>query len=314
MLIYRSKTKIARNRVFFFPVLEVKLKKILLIVLLLIPHTAIADQLTVRYPRAESPSQEKLWQYYVGLLEMALEKTEKTDGPFQLSKSVASMLRSAAIKNLSEGIGVDVMWIMTNREREDTLLPVRIPLLKGILGYRAFIIREKDQEKFSSIKTVADLRRLTAVQGDVWNDTRILEANGLPVAGVKGYESMFFLISKGKYDYFPRGINEIWKEIELQPKKGLAVEEGIILQYDSPMYFFVSRNNSALADRLHRGLRIALDDGSFDDYFFSDPLIVNTFNKTKLKSRKIIRLDNPNLPKETPLADKKLWLEPWRIP
>ena len=291
------------------------MKKFLPVVLLvLLPLNVVADGLTVRYPKGESPGQEKLWEYYVGLLEIALENTEKTDGPFQLSRSTTSMMRSAAIENLSKGLGVDVMWIMTSHEREETLLPVRIPLLKGMLGYRAFIIREMDQGKFNSINNIADLRKFTAVQGDFWSDTRILEANGLPVTGVKSYESMFFLLSKGRYDYFPRGINEIWKEIELHRDNNLAVEERIILQYDSPMYFFVSKDNAELADRLFRGLSVALEDGSFDKYFFRDPIIMETFNKTKLKSRKIIRLENPYLPKETPLKDSKLWLDIWQIP
>jgi hypothetical protein len=300
--------------VIFYPVLEVEMKKIMFVLLLLIPLNAFADQLTVRYPRAESPTQEKLRQYYVDLLQMVLEKTEKSDGPFQLKKSATPMLRKAAIQSLTKGASLDVMWLMTNREREDLLLPVRIPLLKGTLGYRALIIRKRDREKFESIKNLADLRNLTAVQGDVWMDTRILETNGLPVTGIKGYESMFFLISKGNYDYFPRGITEIWKEVETHKSKGLVVEDNIILHYDSPMYFFVNRDNRTLADRINRGLRLAIEDGSFDKHFFNHPLHRETFEKTKLRSRKIFRLDNPYLPEETPLDERKLWLDPWQIP
>jgi hypothetical protein len=298
----------------FGPAPEVTMKKVLLVLLLLIPLNSFADGLTVRYPRPESLNLEIVEQYYVDLLRIALEKTEKSDGPFQVQKSAVSMLKNAAIQSLAKGGGLDVMWLMTNKEREDLLLPVRIPVLKGTLGYRALIIRKKDREKFESIKTLADLRKLTAVQGEVWMDTRILEANGLPVAGVKGYESMFFLISKGKHDYFPRGINEIWKEIELHGSKGLMVEEKIVLHYDSPMYFFVNRSNAALADRINRGLRIAIEDGSFDKHFFNHPLHKETFDKTGLRSRKIFRLDNPYLPEKTPLEDRKLWLDPWQIP
>jgi len=300
--------------VIFYPVLEVEMRKILFVLLLLIPLNAFADELTVRYPRAESENLEKLEQYYVDLLELALEKTERSNGSFLLKKSAASMLKNAAIQSLAKGGGLDVMWLMTNREREDLLLPVRIPLLKGTLGYRALIIREKDREKFEAIKTLADLRNLTAVQGEVWTDTRILEANGLPVAGVKGYESMFFLIGKGKYDYFPRGITEIWKEVEAHKSKGLVVENKIILHYDSPMYFFVNKGNAALAERIERGLKLAIEDGSFDKHFFNHPLHRETFEKTKLRSRKIFSLDNPYLPEETPLDERKLWLDPWQIP
>jgi RNA polymerase sigma-54 factor len=43
---------------------------------------------------------------------------------------------------------IDVVFIPTTREREERFLPVRIPIMAGILGYRVFIIRKNEAEKF----------------------------------------------------------------------------------------------------------------------------------------------------------------------
>ena len=85
------------------------------------------------------------------------------------------------------------------------------------------------------------------------------------------------------------------------------VEQGLLLYYPTAEYFFVSRQNTALAARLEKGLRLAIEDGSFDKLFREHPINANAFGKANLLRRRIIRLDNPLLPKDTPFADKQLW-------
>ncbi len=75
------------------------------------------------------------------------------------------MQQGRAILSLMQGEHVDVVWTMTSRKREKQLLPIRIPLLKGLQGYRIFIINENDNEKFNKISTLEDLRELVAGQG-----------------------------------------------------------------------------------------------------------------------------------------------------
>ena len=42
-------------------------------------------------------------------------------------------------------------------------LPVRIPIRKGILGYRIFLIRKQVREKFAKITTLDELKQLMGV-------------------------------------------------------------------------------------------------------------------------------------------------------
>lgn len=51
------------------------------------------------------------------------------------------------------------------------MLPVRIPLLKGLMGCRISIINKKNRKKFAKIKSVEELKKLTALQGHDYFDT-----------------------------------------------------------------------------------------------------------------------------------------------
>ena len=83
-----------------------------------------------------------------------------------------------------------------------------------------------------------------------------------------------------------------------------------MLYYPTAEYFFVNRDNVALAERIERGLRRALADGSFDRLFREHPVNATAFGKSNILKRRIIRLDNPLLPPETPFDQAELWWAP----
>jgi len=247
--------------------------------------------------------------YYRDLLRLALEKTVASDGPYNLQDSKVNMRQGRAIKQLINAELLDVIWTMTSIEREKKLLPVRIPLLKGLLGYRVFLIGQDDQARFSKISTIEQLRSLYAGQGHDWPDTQIMRANLLPVITNSNYEGLFGMLQKRRFDYFPRGVAEAWAEVELHKGNNVMVEQSLMLQYPAPLYFFVNRKNKQLAARLERGLRIALNDGSFDRLFYQRLSPLTAANLLKLEQRKVFHLNNPLLPAKTPLTEKKLWLD-----
>jgi hypothetical protein len=88
----------------------------------------------------------------------------------------------------------------------------------------------------------------------------------------------------------------------------LEVEKRIMLVYKMPFYLFVSKNNQKLAKDLELGLNRAIADGSFDQAFFNDPAIRSAVEKADLKNRLVFQLENPQLPKETPVDRPELWL------
>ena len=279
-----------------------------LLIALLFTTSSLAAEL-IRHPR---PAGERDLRniYTLDVLRLALDKTLESDGPYRLESIAEIMPQSRAIRELGDGRQLDVLWTMTTREREQQLRPIRIPIQKGLIGYRLLIIRHEDQAWFRNVERIEQLRELRAGQGHDWPDTDILLANGIGVEQTSGYDNLFSMLQQGRFDFLPRGLNEAWDEVGQRDEMGLSVDRHLLLHYPAAVYFFVNRDNNELAERIERGLTRALDDGSFDKLFFNHPVNRAALVEARLTERRIFRLNNPLLPEETPLQDARLWFTP----
>lgn len=248
--------------------------------------------------------------YYLDVLRLALEKTREEFGDYRLEALDQDLSQSRAVALLAEDRVLDVIWTMTSKQREAQLRPVRIPLLRGLMGMRLLLIRADDQGWFDNVTRLEQLRQLRAGQGHDWPDTEILRANELPLVAVSDYESLFRMLEEGRFDYLPRAINEPWEELEAHPEMDLAVEDSLLLYYPAASYFFVAPHDDRLAERLKLGLERALADGSLTGLFRQHPVNRRAFEKAALLKRRVLRLENPLLPDKTPLDRPELWWLP----
>lgn len=244
--------------------------------------------------------------YPIGLLKLALSLSGKRY-EVEYLPDVPTAKRQAEMVHRGN---LSVFWISTTQELEESYRPIRIPIYKGLLGYRIFLIRKDDQPRFSQARTLADLQDLTAGQGQFWADTEILRNAGLKVATSTKDEGLFYMLDGKRFDYMPRGVPEPWDEIKAHPDLNLTVERELMLIYPSPSYFFVSRNNPQLAEDLEHGLNAAVASGEFDRYFYSSPMIQSVLKEANLKGRRAIHINNPNLNENTPQSRKELWFNP----
>ncbi len=203
---------------------------------------------------------------------------------------------------------LNVMWAGTQPKYEQELYPIRIPIFKGMLGHRIFIIREGDQARFDKVHTLEDLQKIPLGQGRFWGDTVVLKNANMNVVDPVKYTSLFHMLEGGRFDFFPRAIHEPWSEVEKYKSLNLTVEKNLLLVYPFAMYFFVSKENETLGREIQQGFRNAIDDGSYDEMLFNHPEIRQTLEKSNLKNRTVFRLPNPNMTPETPVDDKSLWL------
>jgi len=165
----------------------------------------------ILYLKSEG-TQDRRSEYFVQLLKLALDKTETKLNKVKLESTIR-MQQGRAVQQLLMGKNIDVIWTVTSIAREEKLLPIRIPLLKGLLGHRVLIIRKEDKKKFSSITSLEDLKHFSAGQGHDWPDTEILRANQIDVITAANYEGLFTMLEARRFDYFPRGVNEAWQEL-----------------------------------------------------------------------------------------------------
>lgn len=270
---------------------------------------AIGAGLTVvTYPAFEVASDQR----YLDLLEIlqtALERTTPEFGPFELKASDTAMNEPRYLLQLKHGQSINIAWSSTSREKETDLLPLRIPLRKGILGYRIAFVAKQNQAKIDQVQNLEDLKKLTLGQGTGWGDVKLYEANGIRVKTAP-YDNLFRMVSLERFDLFPRGISEVGPEFTTYSKDNpnLAIEQNLLIYYPWPYYFFFNRADTALKNRIESGIRTMMADGSFDALFkkYNGKAIA----EAKLKNRRIIKIHNQLLPKETPLQDKSLWFDP----
>ncbi|MBW8892978.1 MAG: transporter substrate-binding domain-containing protein [Burkholderiales bacterium] len=255
-----------------------------------LPSARAAEPLRVTVPRL-SPSSQEHATYFPQLLRLALEKTRASDGPFEIKTYEQTMSGARQLAELKNNGAIDLVWDGSNAKREAELLPVRFSLLRELNDYRVFLIRKGDQTRFQAVRTLADLSQFTAGAGDNWPSTTVLRANGLPVVTSIGYEQLFAMLAARRFDYMPRGVYEAW--FEQRQHSGLVIEQTLFLHYSVPFYFFTSRDNPALADRIERGLRAALADGSFDRLFRSIPSFKRSLDEIHAGKRRVLELQLP---------------------
>lgn len=264
--------------------------------------------LHVTYARDLSSDDSRM-EYPLRVLALALQKS---GAAHVISPSDRPLPQGAAVARIANGKGVNLMWSMTSEEREAQLLPVRIPIDKGLFGYRIGFIRQENKDLLAAVTHTKDLSAITIGQGHDWPDTHILQSNGLQVATSTTGNGLLTMLRGGRFDYFPRSVLEIWEEVAPAARQRLMVDEHLLLHYPTAVYFFVNKKETALAEALDTGLRKAIADGSFDATFYE--FFGSVIKRAKLRERVTIRLHNPSLPAATPLADKRLWFTPKDLP
>jgi hypothetical protein len=272
--------------------------------LLAVAQPAAYASIIVHYPRAESAADERV-NYYSQLLNLCLTKSGKA---YQLEPTQFHVEQERALQLVESNRDLEIFWTFTTSEREEKLMPIRIPIDRGLLGWRLFLIKASNQALFNAIETPEQLAKLRAGQGHDWPDTDILKSNNFLISSSTTYEGLFDMLARNHIQYFPRSLLEIDLDLNSHPNHGLAIESHLLLHYPTALYFFVNKHNTELAADLEKGLRTAIDDGSFKKLF--DQHFNDTIRKSNLTKRKIININNPLLPAKTPLSENRYWFSP----
>lgn len=268
---------------------------IVLLLIVIVCDTVYAEQVSVA---TEQRTQYQRDRYLLELLQLALNNSA-----YQLQPTLIDQQQQRTIMKLADG-DIDIHWGMTSPEREKMAIPVRIPLFKGLIGYRVALINKQNQVAFSKLSQ-QQLKQLVAVQGHDWPDTQIMAQNGYRVRPLANYETMFKVLEAGAVDYFPRSVIEVKDELAEYGKGELVIDEQHLFAYPTAFYFFVNSHKPALANALHDGLERLIQSGEFDAVF--NRYFAQSLSELGLSSRTKHQMKNRFLPEETPLKRKELW-------
>lgn len=270
-----------------------------------LPLNAEVPPLTVTYAHTETEYYRKRDAYFVEILHRALQLSGH---PHTITPILLPQLKESRTRLYLRNGRYNIHWLVTNREMEEEFIPIRIPLYKGLIGWRVFFIQAGDGDSFSRGIQLVDLQRMKTAQGHDWADYKVLLANNFNVAPSPSGEGLFGMLEYGRIRYLPRSVTEIVNEYEALDNPKLAIEQNLLLQYPLAYYFFVNPNYSDVAEAVEYGLKIMLHNGDFDTIF--NRTFAAKLAQLHLDDRKLFRIPNPYMHPLTPPADSPLWYDP----
>jgi len=246
--------------------------------------------LVVSYPASDHiETYTKRVNYFVELLDLALKKSGQ---PYRLEKVVTPLLLENRSKNNLVQKVYDVHWLNAKASLESDLIPIPIPLCKGLTGWRLLFIRPKSQKKFSQMNDLQGLGKLVVANGHDWPEADLYVENKLNQKLASNWKSLFLMLDRKRVDYISRSVLEIYEEENAFPQLNITIESDLIIHYPAAYYFYVDKSNPHLAEIIESGLKVAIADGSFDEMFnryFSDDI-----NRLNLSKRRRIEIPSTN--------------------
>jgi len=161
-----------------------KLATTFLLIGLILSYKALAaDTIFINHPLS---AQDKRYEYPHRLLDRVLSITSEEFGEYKLNTNGLSMNRTRALTSLVEGKNLHVMAEAPKPEWNEKLLVIRIPIRKGIQGFRLFLTKKEHKELLSKINTFEEFRLIPTGSGEQWSTTAVLEHSGFNV--IKGID------------------------------------------------------------------------------------------------------------------------------
>lgn len=246
-------------------------------------------------------------KYTYSILNKALEIGKPKFGDFKIQVTGFAIPNHQTLKELSKGEFINVAMAITTDEWERENTAIRVPIRRGIFSYRLLAINKSNLATFKKITTLEQLKKLTVGVRKSWALRKTLLALRFNMSDAYSYDSIFAMLDKNRFDYIPRGIHEIYDEIDIRKEtlRNLMVEPKLALYIPSPFYIFVSRSTPQIAIRLQWGLEELVKQGILKETF--EAHYGEYIKKADLTNRTIINVGNPLLPSTTPLKRKELW-------
>jgi len=273
---------------------------------LLAPKLFAIDIIKVNAPLSASDAR---YDYTHQLLQKIIDVTSQDFGPAQIEVSYRKESRQRALSSLTQGVDLHIMAEAPKPSWSAQLLSVKIPIRKGLQGYRILLIHKDNQAALEQVQTLEDLKALPTGSGTQWSTLTALQQAGFNVITSSSYDGLFKMLSSKRFTTFARGINEAYQELEHHEDKklNLIADHSLLLYLPLPTYFYVTPTQPALKQRVETGMLRLIDSGAFDRFFFSHhcPDLL----RADIAQRKLFSIDNPNTHTIQLPQEPKFWLD-----
>lgn len=263
----------------------------------------------IRISQGQS-SKDVRTQYTYEILDTAMSLTTSSHGEYRIEIVSSGIPNKRVIDQLRQEDGFfNVAMAITREEWEASAIPIRIPLRMGLLNYRLLAVHKDDLALFENITSVDELRALSVGLRKSWATWLVMSHEGYNVVNAYTYDSLFSMLEKQRFNYIPRGVHEIYDELELRKDEhpNLVVEPNLALYIPAPYYVFVAPHEPRLAERLTLGLQKMVAQGRIKSMI--NRYYTRYIEQADLKNRTILHVGNPLLPENTPLDNDDYWMD-----
>lgn len=249
----------------------------------------------------------KKYLYKKSILIHALEETKAEYGPYRITAYAHRSSNTRAILEVKSGKNINVFMALTTPDWEKNTLAIRVPIRFGILNYKLLTINKNYKERFNKVTDLSDLKSLRVGLRAGWAITPIFKEAGFNVIESNTFEGLFYMLANDRVDYIPRGINEVFDEIETYQDEmpNLAVQPTLALTLPCPFYIFVSPSEPRLAERLTLGLKKIRDNGTLKRVF--NQYYADNIKQANIEQRTMLFIKNNLLPPQTPKDIDQYW-------
>ncbi|MCK0067902.1 hypothetical protein [Kordiimonas laminariae] len=247
-------------------------------------------------------------------LELLQEALNAADGDHTLENySLVRYNQARTLSELSHGQAPFNLYLTGHdKDREQTLLQIDIPLTKGLLGTRVLFVQPKSDAKINQITSFEDLKTFTFASGTTWPDTPILKHNGLTVVPAPN-ESLPIMLARQRVDIYPRSVME-WERnkeaLERYFKRGeILLNTHVILKYKSDLFFYMNKSDIKHAAILQQGLERIMENGVYDRMFKKASNLQIALDAVMKHNPIVFELENPRLSKRVQNIPEKYWYQ-----
>jgi hypothetical protein len=250
------------------------------------------------------------YDYYTVLLRAILEETRPSHGPYKWQPFPDFRSTHRQTQLLADGQMINILHSSNTEELDQVAVPVPLHVRKGLNGMRLLLIRKEDAPKFAELTTLEGLKGFVAGQGKNWPDVAMYKANELPILDEAEFDSLLGMLAAGRFDYYPLGISEAPRVLQECGRRcdGLMIEPTLYIHYPFPVFFYVTKSETKLLERITTGMRRLVSNGTFaeiwDEHHYED------INDANLEARRRILLPNKFIPGFVDMSSLDLWLVP----
>ncbi len=241
------------------------------------------------FPRAQSDTDHRT-NFPTTLLTKILAQSSAED---KLVPTKFYAQQDRALKLLADK-EIDILWTATSIDREREFRPIRIPIYRGLLGWRIALINAQNSNLLASVNNLEQLQQFSIGAGGGWPEVPIFSHNGFTVHTTTTYNGLFEMLSRKRFQLFPRSIVEIQDEVSAFSHLNLVSDKNVLMQYPYALYFFVNKTNNLLAQQIESGFVSLIENGEYEKLF--QQFVRRSLDSAEIGSRTRVRLHNPYFP------------------